>query len=136
MIPLTRLSSVSSGRDDANVPVDESKRGGNDERWKRQGRRADEGGGGDNERARDFALRSGSTNYEVKIGASLCRAAKGTVEEGTGRRKKEGGWIRAGESGARTGGTNSRRAALIRHEVVVLGAQFLSSFLQLVARGA
>lgn len=32
MIPLTRLSSVSSGRDETKVPVDESRRGGNDER--------------------------------------------------------------------------------------------------------
>lgn len=79
MIPLTRLSSVSSGRDDANVPVDESKRGGNDESWKGRG----EGGGEENERQRDFASRSGSTNYEVKIGGgeSLSGRQGHTVEE-------------------------------------------------------
>lgn len=95
MIPLTRLSSVSSGRqagrnDWANVPLDESKRGGNDER--------EEGG-----RAKGKASSTGGDNDEIprvsrKVGrlitrwssTSLCRDRQGQNLTGRGKDERRG----------------------------------------------
>lgn len=124
MIPLTRLSSVSSdgqagrqaGRDEwANVPLDESKRGGNDEREEREDEKGRRRCRRRRRRRWDSARRKVGRLITWWRSTSLCRDRQG--QNPTGRGKDEGDGRTEGgkmeESPGRAGLSHPARFSLL-----------------------